>query len=60
MYAIYDTKNNEQCVAIFNTRKEVAKYFNTTANCIGTAICRKHKRKCRYLIVKIKEENTNV
>ncbi len=55
MYAIYDTKNNEQCIAIFNTRQEVANYFNTTANCIGATICRKHKRECRYLIVKIKE-----
>ena len=55
MYAIYDTKNNEQCVAVFDTRKEVANYFNTTANCIGTAITRKHKRKRRYLIEKLKE-----
>lgn len=55
MYAIYDTKNNEQCVAVFDTRKEVANYFNTTANCIGTAITRKHKRKCRYSIEILKE-----
>ncbi len=48
MYAIYDLRDNEQCVAIFKTRKEIANYFNTTANCIGTAITRKHKRKCRY------------
>lgn len=53
MYAIYDMKENEQCVALFKTRIEVAKYFNTTANCIGTAITRKHKRKHRYLIEKV-------
>lgn len=55
MYAIYDVKNDEQCVAIFNYRKEVAEYFNTTVNCIGTAITRKHKRKGRFLIQKIEE-----
>ena len=55
MYAIYDLKENE-CIAVFDTRKEVAEYFNTTANCVGTAITRKHKRKWRYLIQKIDEE----
>lgn len=53
MYAIYDLKDNEQCVAIFETRKEVANYFNTTVNCIGTTITRRRKRKCRYLIEKV-------
>ena len=55
MYVIYDMKEKEQCVAIFKTRKEVAKFFNTTANSIGTSITRKHKRKHRFLIEKIKE-----
>lgn len=56
MYAIYDLKENEECIAVFDTRKEVAEYFNTTANCVGTAITRKHKRKWRYLIKKIKDD----
>lgn len=34
MYAIYDLKENEQCIAIFDTRIQVAEYFNTTANTI--------------------------
>lgn len=55
MYAIYDMKESEQCVAMFKTRKEVTKYFNTTSNSIGTSITRKHKRKYRFLIEKIKE-----
>ena len=55
MYGIYDMKESEQCVAIFKTRKEVAKFFDTTANSIGTSITRKHKRKYRFLIEKIKE-----
>lgn len=56
MYAVYDMKNNEQCIGIFDTRKEIAKYFNTTANCIGSEITRKQKRKHRYLIKKLKKE----
>ncbi len=56
MYAIYDIKNNEQCMGIFNNREEIARYFNTTANCIGSTITRKHKRKHRYLITKIESE----
>lgn len=34
MYAIYDLKDNEQCIAVFDTRIQVAEYFKTTANCI--------------------------
>ena len=55
MYAIYDLKDKEQCVAIFNNIKEIAKYFNTTERTIRTAITRKQKRERRYLIVKLKE-----
>lgn len=56
MYAIYDLKENEQCIAVFDTRKEVAEYFNTTANCVETAITKKHKREWRYLIKKIEDD----
>lgn len=59
MYGAYDMKNKEQCVAIFENRKEVAKFFNTTVNSIGTSITRKHKRKHRFLIEKIKEREEN-
>lgn len=45
MYGIYDIKDNEQCIGIFNNRKEVARYFNTTSNCIGSTITRKQKRR---------------
>ena len=55
MYAIYDMKDHEQCIAVFDTRKQVAEYFKTTANCIGTTITRKHKRKGRYLIDKLED-----
>lgn len=55
MYGVYDTKNDEQCVGVFKYRKEIAEYFNTTVNCIGTTITRKHKRKRRFLIERIEE-----
>lgn len=34
MYAVYDLKDNEQCLGIFVGRKQVAEYFNTTVSCI--------------------------
>lgn len=55
MYGIYDMRNNEMCVGVFLSRKEVAKYFNTTSESIGATICRKEKKKHRYLIVKVEE-----
>ena len=56
MYAVYDMKDQEQCIGVFDTRKEVAKYFNSTPNSIGTMITRKQMVKRRYLIEIVKEE----
>lgn len=56
MYAIYDLKNNEQRVAIFDKVKEIAKYFDTTENTIRTAIARKSKRNRRYIIIKLDDK----
>ena len=56
MYAVYDMKNQEQCMGVFDTRKELAKFFNSTPNSIGSMISRKKKFKRRYLIEKVKEE----
>ncbi len=50
---IYDLKNSESCVAQFDTRKEIAEYFNTTTNYIGSAISRNRKVKGRYLIERV-------
>lgn len=55
MYGIYDTKNNEQCLGIFEKIKDIAKYFNTSEHVIRSTITRKSKRKHRYLIIKINE-----
>lgn len=53
MYAIYDLKNNEQCVAIFDKVKDVAKYFNTSESSIRSSITRGSKRNRRYIIIKL-------
>lgn len=56
MYVVYDMKNQEQCVGVFDTRKEVAEYFNSTPRSVGTMISLKRKFERRYLIEKVKEE----
>lgn len=53
MYVIYDLKDNEMCIGVFDTVKEVAKYFNTTTATIYCNITRKAKREGRYLIKNI-------
>jgi hypothetical protein len=55
MYVVYDMKNQEQCMGVFDNRKELAKFFNTTPNSIGAMICRKQKFERRYLIEKVEE-----
>lgn len=52
-YAIYDMKDYEQCVGIFSTIKDVAKYFNTSSRSIASTICRGELRKHQYLIKRI-------
>lgn len=54
-YGVYDLKNNEQCVGIFNI-KELSKFFSCSDNSIRTTISKKHLRDSRYLILKIEEE----
>lgn len=56
MYAVYDMKNKEQCMGVFDTRKEVAKFFNSTPRSIGTMISLKRKFERRYLIEKVEDE----
>lgn len=52
MYAVYDIKYYEQCVGIFLDRKELAKFFNTTPNSIGSSITRNEIREKRYEVKK--------
>jgi len=44
MYAIYDLKESEMCVGIFDYCKEVAEYFETTENAIYTDVSRGGQR----------------
>lgn len=55
IYGVYDMKYYEQCIAVFDTVKEIAKYFNTTENTISPEITRGNKRDGRYLIARIEE-----
>ena len=54
MYIIYDMKDSEQCIGIFEQLKEVAKFFNTSSASISSSISRKEKRNHRYLIERVK------
>lgn len=56
MYAVYDTKNKDQCIGIFDTCQEVADYFRTTKQSIWEGICRKTLREWRYEIVRVVDE----
>lgn len=56
MYVVYDMKNQEQCMGVFDNRKELAKFFNTTPNSVGSMMSLKRKFERRYLIEKVEEE----
>lgn len=56
MYAVYDMKYKEQCIAIFDTTKEIARYFNSTDSSIRTSITKQYLRNRRYLIKKVEED----
>lgn len=51
VYMIWKTMNN--ACGVFLTRKEVAIFFNTDSNSIGSSICRKERRNHRYLIERV-------
>lgn len=56
LYGVYDMKNYEQCIGIFDTLKEVAKFLDRNyTTCAGT-FSRNSKIGARYKIVKIEEE----
>lgn len=59
-YGIYDMKNNEQCVGIFDSVSEVAQYFNRKKERIQSAITRNNWIKARYLVKRIKMESDDM
>ena len=60
VYGIYDMKNNEQCVGIFDSVSEVAQYFNRKKERIQSAITRNNWIKARYLVKRIKMESDDM
>lgn len=56
MYAIYDIKNKEQCMGIFDYREDAAKYLGIHKDSLSRCIQRKQLIKNRYEVIKIKEE----
>lgn len=56
MYAIYDLKENEMCVGVFDSCREVANYFETTENAIYSIVSRNQTKGKRFKIVSIKED----
>jgi len=50
---VYDTKDNEKLVAIFNNATTCGKFFNTTGGCINDNISRKQLRCARYRIERV-------
>lgn len=51
---VYDTKDNDRLIAIFNSSKECAKFFNTNYNCIDSIICKKNLRNHRFRLERLK------
>ena len=52
-YLMYDMKQNEICVGIFNSVKDIAEYTGNTEGSIFSAISRNAKIKARYKVHKI-------
>lgn len=53
---VYDTKDNDRLIAIFNSSKECAKFFDTGSRCIDSIICKKNLRNHRFRLERLKYE----
>ncbi len=51
---VYDTKDNDRLVAIFNSSKSCGEFFKTTANAIDATVTRKQLRNDRYRLERVK------
>jgi hypothetical protein len=50
---VYDTKENEKLIAVFNTAKTCGKFFGTTSKVIDCTICKKFLRQDRYRLERV-------
>lgn len=56
MYAIYDMKNKELCVGIFDYRQEAASYLGIHRDSLNRSMQKNRLIKNQYKVMKIKEE----
>ena len=56
LICVYDTKEKDRLVAIFNSSKTCAKFFKTTYNSINTTITRGSLKVNRYRLERLKLE----
>ena len=54
VYAVYDTKNHEQCIGIFDTLQQVVSYLDiSNTRVLASAISKGNKLKARYEVVRM-------
>ena len=58
MYAVYDIKDHEQCIGIFDKAKDIAAYFGMSLDSIHSGRSKGCLIKQRYQVEKIEEEDT--
>ena len=56
VYGIYDMKDYEQCIAVFDNVKQIADYFNMSKSSVLSNISRGNQIKHRYKVERIHEE----
>lgn len=57
IYGVYDIKNNEQCIGIFDKLQEVVDYLNIkNVRVLASAISKKNVIKTKYRVVRIEEK----
>lgn len=50
---VYDTKEDDRLIAIFNSSKSCGKFFKTSPRAIDCTICKKHLRNARYRLERV-------
>lgn len=55
IYGVYDMKNNEQCVGIFQGGQEVADFLGIKRNSLFSMLSRGLKPEHRYLVERIEK-----
>lgn len=52
MYLLYDTKNNYQCVGLFDNAEQVSIFTGNSVGSVYSAVTRKNLLRSRYEIIK--------